>query len=79
MTLYRGSLYAGVVFLLFGIGTKRQHLGSGQTRTCPHCHNTTQWARIREFNQFTLFFVPVARWKRRQLEECGICGTAVEV
>ncbi|WP_346772742.1 zinc-ribbon domain-containing protein [Rhodococcus sp. 14C212] len=68
-----------MVFLLFGIGTKRQHLGSGQTRTCPHCHNTTQWARIREFNQFTLFFVPVARWKRRQLEECGICGTAVEV
>ncbi|ANZ26861.1 MULTISPECIES: zinc-ribbon domain-containing protein [Rhodococcus] len=68
-----------MVFLLFGYGTKRQHLGSGQTRTCPRCHNTTQWARIREFSQFTLFFVPVARWKRRQLEECGICGTAVEV
>ncbi len=34
---------------------------------------------MREFKQFTLFFVPVARWKRRQFEVCGICGTAVAV
>jgi len=26
-----------------------------------------------------VFFVPVARWKRRQLEACGICGAAIEV
>jgi hypothetical protein len=75
----RRPLYADVVLLLFGYGTKRQHLGAGQTRTCSNCHNTTQWARLREFEQFTLFFVPVARWKRRQLEASGICGTAVAV
>ncbi|MDH6289780.1 zinc-ribbon domain-containing protein [Rhodococcus sp. NM-2] len=68
-----------MVFFIFGYGTIRQHRGPGQSRTCPRCHNTTQWARMREFKQFTLFFVPVARWKRRQLEECGICGTAVAV
>jgi hypothetical protein len=34
---------------------------------------------MREFKQFTVFFVPVARWKRRQLETCGICGVAIEV
>ncbi|MFD6856869.1 zinc-ribbon domain-containing protein [Rhodococcus sp. NPDC060090] len=67
-----------MVFLLFGYGTKRQHLGSGHVRTCPRCHNTTQWVRLREFKQFTLFFIPVARWKRRQLEECGICGAIIE-
>ena len=33
--------YAGAVFLLFGFGTKQQHLGPGHTRTCPRCHNTT--------------------------------------
>ena len=32
---------------------------------------------MREFKQFTVFFVPVARWKRRQFEVCGVCGTAV--
>ncbi|WP_372507953.1 zinc-ribbon domain-containing protein [Mycobacterium barrassiae] len=66
-----------MLFFIFGFGTKQKPLGAGAVRTCPRCHNTTQWMRIREFRQFTLFFVPVARWKRRQFEVCGICGTAV--
>ena len=67
------------MFFLVGFGTKQQHGGPGEVRTCPNCQNTSQWARVRQFRQFTLFFVPVARWKRRQLEVCGICGAAVEV
>lgn len=66
------------MLVIFGLRTKQQHLGPGGTRTCPRCHNTTQWARMREFKQFTLFFVPVARWKHRRFEACGICGAAVE-
>jgi hypothetical protein len=66
------------VFFVFGLGTKQQHLGPGETRICPRCHNTTQQTRMREFRQFTVFFVPVARWKRRLFEVCSICGTAVE-
>jgi hypothetical protein len=27
----------------------------------------------------SLFFLPVARWRRQQLDVCGICGTAVEI
>jgi hypothetical protein len=73
------ATYTPVVIFFFGLGTKQQHLGPGDTRTCPRCHNTTQWTRMREFKQFTVFFVPVARWKRRQLEACGICGAAIEV
>jgi zinc-ribbon family len=72
------DLYSGVVlFLLFGYGAKRKYLGPGEVRTCPRCGNTTQWTRMREFKQFTLFFVPVARWKRQQFEVCGICGSTV--
>ncbi len=71
-------LYAGLMFFIFGFGTKRRNLGPGGTRTCPRCHNTTQWLRVQEFKQLTVFFVPVARWKRRSLEVCGICGTAIE-
>lgn len=33
---------------------------------------------MREFKQFTVFFIPILRWKRRHLEACGICGTTVE-
>ena len=67
------------MFFLFGFGTEQRHLGPGQVRTCPRCGNTTTWDRIREFRQFSVFFVPVARWRRREFETCGICGAAVEV
>ena len=67
------------MFFLFGFGSRQKEVGPGAVRTCPHCGNTTQWERIRELKQFSLFFVPVARWNRRQLEVCGICGTAIEV
>ena len=67
----------GRVLLFFGYGTKHKHLGAGQVRTCPRCHNTTQWNRMREFKQLSVFFIPVARWGRRQFEVCGICGSAV--
>jgi hypothetical protein len=32
---------------------------------------------VREFKQLSVIFVPVARWKRREFELCGICGAAV--
>ena len=73
------AAYPGGVFFLFGFGTKQRELGPGQVRTCPNCGNTSQWARVQESRQLTVFFVPVARWARKHLEVCGICGVAVEV
>jgi hypothetical protein len=73
------AAYGGEVFFLFGFGTKEQDLGPGAVRTCPNCGNTSTWARVRMVKQITVFFVPIARWGRRQVEVCGICGTAVEV
>ena len=71
--------YPGAVFFLFGFGTKQRDLGPGEVRTCPTCGNTSTWARVRENRQLTVFFVPVARWGRKHLEVCTICGTAVQV
>ena len=68
-----------MLFLFIGYGTKLKLLGELAERTCPRCHNTTQQTRMREFRQFTVFFVPVARWRRRLFEVCSICVTAVEV
>ncbi|WP_336922328.1 zinc-ribbon domain-containing protein [Aquipuribacter sp. SD81] len=67
------------MFVLFGVGDSRDELGPGATRTCPRCHNTTTWTRVRTSRRLTVFFVPVLRWRRRELEVCGICGTATEV
>ncbi len=67
------------MFLLFGFGTKQQSLGPGGTRACSRCGNTSQWERVRQFRQFSVFFVPLLRWHRRRFEVCGICGNAVDV
>ena len=73
-----GEAYPETMFFIFGIDTKTREIGSGHTRQCPRCHNTTQWARLRSFNQLTIFFViPIWRWKRREYESCGICGETV--
>lgn len=67
------------MFFFFGVGSRQQDLGPGQTRTCPRCGNTTAWRRLRQSTQLTVFFVPVARWGRRELETCGVCGESVAV
>jgi rRNA maturation protein Nop10 len=67
------------VFFLFGFGTTQQDLGPGEVRTCPNCGNTRTWARVRESRRLTVFFVPVARWGRKDLEVCPVCGVATEV
>jgi zinc-ribbon family len=67
------------MFFLFGFGSTQKDLGPGEVRTCPNCGNTTPWRRVRTIKQLSVFFLPIARWGRRQLEVCGICGTAVEV
>ena len=64
---------------LFGLGTKQRDLGPGEVRACPNCANTSQWARVQESRQFTVFFIPILRWGRRRYEVCGICGATVEV
>ncbi|MFI2839278.1 zinc-ribbon domain-containing protein [Mycolicibacterium sp. PDY-3] len=65
------------MLFIFGFGTKQKLLGEAGVRTCPRCHNTTAWSRVRRYRQFKLFFVPIARWGRTQFEVCGICGASV--
>ena len=68
-----------MIFLLFGIHTKVKQLGGAAVRACPRCHNTTPWERVRCQEELTIFFVPILRWSRRELEVCPVCGSATEV
>lgn len=67
------------MFVIFGFGKRQRTQGPGALRDCPRCHNTTRWNRMREFSQFTLFFIPIARWNRREFETCGICTALIEM
>lgn len=68
-----------MLFLLFGGGIRFKELGAGRERTCPRCHNTATWPRLRRFHELTLFFIPIARWGRQELEVCPICGQQHEL
>lgn len=68
-----------MLFLLFGGGIKITDKGPGDERSCPRCHNTATWRRLRRCHQLTFFFVPVLRWGRRQLEACPVCGETLEL
>ena len=59
---------------IFGWGERLKQLAGGTVQTCGRCHNTTTWQRLRRQQQITLFFIPVARWGRREIEACPICG-----
>ena len=68
-----------MIFLFFGIHTKVKQLGAAAVRACPRCHNVTAWEHLRSYEELTLFFLPILRWSRQELEVCPVCGSAVEV
>ena len=68
-----------MLFLLFGGGPRLKDAGTGEQRTCPRCQNAATWQRLRRFNELTFFLIPIARWGRRELEACPICGEAREI
>ena len=63
-------------FLFFGYGSKARLRGAIAERTCPRCLNTARWQRFERWRYLSLFFVPVARWHREQLDACPVCGYA---
>ena len=65
-----------MLFLFIGYGTKLKLLGELTERACPRCHNTAAWRRLERYRYLSLFFVPVARWHREQLDACPVCGYA---
>ena len=66
------------MFLLFGFRT-RDRVVSRRLMVCEVCGVNAGQALVKRSTKFTLFFVPIARWKRQQFEVCGVCGTTVAV
>lgn len=63
-------------FLFFGYGTRIKVLGEAAGRRCARCHNDVRPLHTRSNRYLSLFFVPVLRWHRRELDTCPICGHA---
>jgi hypothetical protein len=64
--------------LIFGVSDERKPVEHGVRRHCPVCGTETPHHRVETRRRFTLFFIPVWRWDRRQVLVCNVCGQARE-
>jgi len=46
---------------------------------CFHCHNDSYWIFEKTTYFISLFFVPVAPYRREYLNYCGICGKTLKL
>lgn len=67
------------MFIIYGWGKKllkRKYLGK---RYCSHCSTFTDHYTYGHVSQFTLFLIPIARWKRKHYILCESCNRGAEL
>lgn len=65
--------------LIFGFG-KREYkvLGDTAPRKCEHCSHERPFKYVEEKRWFSLFFIPLFPYKKRNVVVCQVCGAGVE-
>ncbi len=59
--------------IIFGSKTRETEVGSGQF-FCPHCGNYRLYTRKRVGEYFTLYFLPIFRYKTLgEVVQCQVC------
>jgi hypothetical protein len=43
-------------------------------RACANCHHDAQHFLLQEKREIRLYFVPIARWKGKQVLVCSVCS-----
>lgn len=62
-----------------GWGHSMEILGAGYPLDCPNCHNRTTWLVGYTSRRASLFFVPVAKWRREYWMYCPVCSAALQL
>jgi hypothetical protein len=68
------------MFFIFGFGRRKvRDDGPVVACTCPHCHNEVSLSLLHVSTWFTLFFIPVIPYSRKQFLVCPICRWSLPV
>ena len=68
------------MFLIFGFGRRRvKDLGPVVACTCSRCHNEVSLSLVHVTAWFTLFFIPLVPYSRKQFLTCPICAWSLPV
>jgi hypothetical protein len=66
--------------LIFGWGRgEAQDHGEVAPLTCPNCHNEVFLHEVQSKKQFSLYFIPVARYGSDEYLLCPVCGHGLQV
>ncbi|MCL2360633.1 MAG: zinc ribbon domain-containing protein [Defluviitaleaceae bacterium] len=52
---------------------------STQPIYCNHCHNSTYWEQTNIWSWFTLFFIPIFPYWRKQIIICPVCEYGIKL
>jgi len=68
------------MFLLFGWGKKTvKNYGDLFPMKCPQCNNTVYYKLIKLTTWFSVFFIPIIPYEKKNLLMCGVCNNSTQL
>ena len=67
------------MFFIGGINPRTKQLDFRQTLTCPYCGRYSSISIHKQYQQFSLYFIPLFRWSKRYYVETSCCGRVAEI
>ena len=67
------------MFVIWGVGSRRNYTGVIVRETCDRCGTTNDINIITNYSCGTIFFIPIFKFGRRYYEVCPNCGAFKEI
>ncbi len=67
------------MFVIWGIGTRRQYTNVLVKDTCSECGTTQNMNILTQYGCGTLFFIPIIKVNRKYFEVCPNCGAGKQI
>lgn len=67
------------MFLLMGVNNKQKELNFNQTTVCDICGSYGRLEGFMTYNQFSLFLIPLIKWKKEYFIKTSCCDSIYKV
>jgi len=65
--------------IIVGWGDKLKILGEAYLIPCSNCNNKVVWQVVETSKKVSLYFVPLAKWKKQYFLMCPVCNDAIKL
>lgn len=67
------------MFLLFGVNSRKKDVDFSQMMNCPVCGSYGRLSIVKSFMCFSLFFIPIFRWRKRYYAIMSCCHASCQL